>query len=204
MAFQPCPDVINTEVRMALRGVPVECVLDWVLQPAAPPDPAAVQDCAENLLAHWTAEIMPFLGGNLTLLSVKATDLTVEGGATFEAAASPPVDGGTAGESLPNSVALCYTKRTSRAGRSYRGRTYLPGLVEAQVNGNFLASGVGATLGPIMGNLASAMETSGFDLVVLSRRNGGAARPTGISTAMNSVVLLTELVDSQLGRMPDE
>lgn len=204
MAFQPVPDVIRTELRASLRGVPVENVLDFVMQPPANPSAADVTNCVNAVAAAWIQHVLPVVGSGYVLNSVYGVDLSVEGGEAFEQFMNPVEPGLLTSETLPNNSALCYTKRTTRAGRSYRGRLYLAGLTEAQVNGNFLAAGIAAVIGNIMNFVASDMETSGFDLVVVSRRNQKVLRPFGVYTRVDSFGLRNERLDSQRGRLPDD
>lgn len=53
---------------------------------------------------------------------------------------TPNVPGTSSGESLPPTVCLCVTTRTALAGKSFRGRVYLPGWTEADNSINAVAS----------------------------------------------------------------
>lgn len=202
MAFQPVPGVVECTINYLVRSVPVANVLHVAWEPAITPTEIAVQEAATAVMLGVVDVVMPNLGGNAQFINVTARSLEEIGGFAAEASTGSPVNGEMPGETLPNNVALCYTKRTARAGRSRRGRLYLCGLVESQVNGNFLADGVAATLGGIWDDVRGGIEAAGMIMVVVSRYTNLAPRPTGIYTEVTSVDLTDTRVDSMRRRLP--
>lgn len=80
------------------------------------------------------------------------------------------VPGSAVGDSLPNSTAMCLTVRTALAGRSFRGRFYLGGFVEAAngPDGRAVAGAVSAALAFASG-MNSAINAGGMNWAVISR-----------------------------------
>lgn len=80
---------------------------------------------------------------------------------------------------LPPQTALCVTLRTGLAGRSYRGRIYLPGYVEAAntATGVILASTVTDSVA-FVNAIRTALSNNGLTLAVLSRPRDAKAPVT--------------------------
>lgn len=80
------------------------------------------------------------------------------------------VAGTAVGDPLPASVALCVTLRTARSGKSFRGRTFLPGFAEAE---NLTTGAAGAATHTaalaFMGAIDTALGGHGIDTAVLTR-----------------------------------
>lgn len=81
------------------------------------------------------------------------------------------VAGTAAGDPLPYQTALCVTLRTALAGKSYRGRSFLFGGIEADndTNGQHTAAAGTAAVAFVNG-IGSALSSSGLTLAVLSRK----------------------------------
>jgi len=66
---------------------------------------------------------------------------------------NPGVGGTGVGDSLPANVAMCITHRTAKSGKSFRGRTYLPAMIET-------VNGPGGTADPAAATAALAFFTA--------------------------------------------
>lgn len=110
------------------------------------------------------------------------------------------VAGSGAGDLLPPQVALCITERTAFAGRSFRGRVYLPGFNEA-VN---TATGVvqaTATSVAFVTAIKSALIANALDLGVISRPAPDATPPrAGMINVVTSIVARDTVWDTQRRR----
>lgn len=75
-----------------------------------------------------------------------------------------------AGSMLPGNVSYCVTLRTALAGKSYRGRFYVCGMVASQsdANGNPV-SGLLTAAAAFVNGLGTDLTTSGFTMGVISR-----------------------------------
>lgn len=118
-----------------------------------------------------------------------------------QASSSTPQAGGSTSEAAPNNVAACVSFRSGFAGRSFRGRNYVPGIPNDQITLNTMDSGFMATLLTTYGLLIGpGTFLAGWQWGVVSRRSGGAARPFGIISPINSVVFSTPYVRSMRSR----
>lgn len=202
MAFQPCPGVAEVTVDMLLRGVPVANVYHVRQQGGAGWTPTTLEAACQALADAYVAQIVPITGGNLQFVLVRGVDLSEQGGIQASVNFPGGTEGAVSSETLPNNCALCYTKRTARSGRNWRGRVYLPGITESQVNGNFLSSGVAATVGPKLEAVRVAMATATYPIGVLSRQLNKVQRAEGEWQVTTSIELTDERMDSSRGRLP--
>lgn len=90
----------------------------------------------------------------------------------FLDAGAPTPGGDAANNMLPPQVALCVTLRTANAGKSFRGRVYLPGATVTQ-NSAIGQSNAAYTQDCVdfITAIKDALTASGMQLAVLSRKN---------------------------------
>lgn len=109
--------------------------------------------------------------------------------------------GTSAAELLPRGNALVVTARTALAGRSFRGRTYIPGLdeVSSGADGRASAAATAATT-DFLTDLNTAMTSEGWPLGVASLFNAGVRRDPGIITNVTGFVSRNGIFDRQWRR----
>jgi hypothetical protein len=164
--------------------------------------PSAVQQTASGVEGWFVAELLPLLSNQYIFREVYAVSLDTETGPTATSNTSAGTVGGTPGDALPGSVALCVSFRTASRGRSFRGRNYVCGLVEPNVSGNGVAAPWAASvIGAYEGLLVLSEYVNG-PWVVVSRYTNKQPRSLGIATQITDVVLVDTSVDSQRRRLP--
>jgi hypothetical protein len=142
--------------------------------------------------AFKTALVKNTSGGLLSATStlISSGRLTVRdilpGTGVEEELAYTAVAGTLASDMLPPQVAPLVSWRTSLAGRSFRGRTYMPPATEdAQVNG-FASAGLQSGYALLVTNMLAVFGPAGsnpdWQFVVISRRHNGAPRVPPIGT----------------------
>lgn len=179
---------MRIDVRYTLSsGQAVQNVLHAVL-----PEDFDPSGAAGDIASIWQTEIMPFLTNNVLLAEVQVTDYSEAGGET--GAVSAAVVGGSASAPLPPNCAIALSWRTGRSGRSFRGRTYLPGIGEDKVSGGgVIDSGFVAALNGAGTDLLVALSGAGYPLIVASRLLG-----TG---EIISSCIVDNIVDTQRRRL---
>jgi len=117
----------------------------------------------------FTSQLAPHISGGVSLAKVGVRDLRTDNQAEFIDTGAAVVGTGT-GDLLPGQVALCVTLRTALAGKSFRGRSYLPGFVEAdnQASGTTGATANAAGVAFVQA-IDNALKANGLALGVLSR-----------------------------------
>jgi len=132
---------------------------------------------------------------------VHAKDLTVAGGAEVDNTVSVGVTGGDPGASMPGNVALAVSFRTGLAGRSNRGRNYIPGVPRPWVAGNTVAGVWAGYLTTAYDSLITELVASEFTWVVVSRFTAGAVRALGVTNPIINSLVTDLAVDSMRRRL---
>lgn len=138
-----------------------------------------VTTATQDTLDAWELQVMPEVAADVTLDEAEGTDVGILNGATV--VVSSGTVGGTAGNALPDNVALVMSWGTGVSGRSFRGRTFLTGIpVSAQdADNKNVTQGYRDTLDVAAAAFVDELETDDFHLAVGS--------PTlGISTLVTS------------------
>jgi len=122
-----------------------------------------------SIKAAFSAQLGVHMNPSSALVRVGLRDLRTPNQAEFldDGAA---VGGVTAGDMLPPSVATAVTLRTAKAGKSFTGRVYIGGFIEADndVNGTTVSVAATAAVNFMVG-VQSALTSSGLQLAVASR-----------------------------------
>lgn len=202
MAFIPVPTVAQAQVFGRIDGQ--QTINDLYFASVSPPITLGQLDSLALALADWfTATVLTFLSASYSFERVHVRDLTTQAGFIAESAngAGP---GGAGGAFVPNNVAPCISFRTSVAGRSGRGRNYIPGVPQSVVNGNTMTSGFMADMVAAYQQLlpSGSLHPDGWLWVVVSRFTANAPRPAGVANAVLSVLFADTTVDSQRRRLP--
>jgi len=167
--------------------------------------PTNILDITSAAAIWFQTQLAPLLSDNWTALRVKGRDLT--SALSFVAEASAVAVGGVANEAAPNNVAACIKFATALAGRSFRGRNYVPAVPNSVI-----------TLNTMDTTFINAVESAynlmagpgsflpGWQWVVVSRFTGGSPgipsvpRVAGIATPVANSVFVNPFVKSMRSR----
>jgi hypothetical protein len=127
----------------------------------------------------YSAELYDYLSQNLALVGIQIRDLTTQAGIFYEESESG-LNGAVIGDAMPGNVALAIKAVTGLTGRSYRGRTYLAGFTDAQVNGNEVYDGVRASIIATFNNWRTSILALGYAPVVVSKYTGYTVDPVRV------------------------
>lgn len=202
MAFQPAPFVAKFALNFVANGKPVANILH-IKYGTLNPDGADIANDA-TALADWVTEgLLQFVGTNTVFTDVTGTDISQPDGIQV-VALNGTGEAGQRGNNASNNVALVASLRTGFSGRSMRGRTYVAGLAEADITGNFFdeanRDGLEDQFKRLIGIGADPVELNG-NLCVLSRVAAGVVRPSAVSTIINQIIVNAR-VDTQRRRLP--
>lgn len=75
-----------------------------------------------------------------------------------------PLTGQAATELVPYQVAIVVSTKTAYAGRSYRGRNYIPGMTEASFTAGLVTSATGNSIQTYYDDLVAALGASGANV----------------------------------------
>lgn len=159
-----------------------------------------------------TAIIGRFTSSGLKALSAASTSMDGAGIRNLRVAneveyvsTETPVVGTGSGDALPNQLAAVVTLRTAKAGRSFRGRVYLGGAIEAEnTSVGRIATAYNTALASFMDGVQTDMGTEGITLAVLSRPRydpvSDALVYPGAITAVTAIVTRDEQWDTMRSR----
>lgn len=131
---------------------------------------------------------------------VTIRDLNTANQPEFTATVAGALGTGTA-ELLPKTSSVVVTLRTALAGRSFRGRVYVPGWTEAaNAAGGVITAPAQASADGIVRNTRANLAVRGLLLGVVSTRANKAPRPVNIITDVTVLAVRDNQWDSQRRR----
>jgi hypothetical protein len=207
MPFVPVENTALVETRMLYDNQKVENTL-WVLNDTAW-DGASLVELATEVKSWWDASYAGLVTTGVTLREVVCTDMTTDTGAVGSVSGAGSV-GTVGGTKMPSNVSLAVSFRTASRGRSFRGRNYLVGLSNSQIEQpNTAASDYIEAVIAAYNDFMSAIDTAGWTWVVASRFSGvdpdtkqPIPREAGVTTPIVTVVVTDTAIDSQRRRLP--
>lgn len=195
--FVPFLDTAKVCIDFSLAGRPASICLHFHKSGATASD---YEDLADHVAGNIDATFVADFTDDLTYEEVTVYDQTSETAPKYVSTSGLPQTGGAAADTIPTQNAWVVTYETNRRGRSYRGRSYMPGLTDAQVVDSLI---LGATLTNFLAKweavLINIEVDSGWTLVVASRQENGVLRTLGVTTPVE-VLVARNVVRSQRRR----
>jgi hypothetical protein len=193
MAFTPIDRVIRVVLRFTRDTREFQNVLH--VRKASAVTFGDLVTIANEAVDWWQNTYKGVSTSAVSLFSVVATDMSVEGGMQYTADVTPPTPGtfGFAPDTGNSTATMSW--RTGRTGRRYRGRTYAVGLGEA---------GIG-DLDTLQGGLVSLMASAAVDWIL---RCLGVSLPAVVASFTYGTAeeilsaVIENVVDSQRRRLP--
>lgn len=198
MAFIPVPDVALCRVSGRIDGQLTINTLYFEISGGGI-TPVNLADLAAAVDSWASGSLAPLLSEDWTYERTDAIDLTTQTG--FVSTFASPVVGGVEGEAAPNNVACCISIRTGNAGRSFRGRNFVPGIPNSVITLNTLDAGFRTGLLSAYGELVGAGTfLAGWQFGVVSRYTAGAPRATGVISPVTGLTIVGQWVRSMRSR----
>lgn len=202
MAFQPVPDAVEIVLEYTRNNMQLRNVLHAKFVTGRP-EQTEMQDLADDVAAWGISTWAPVLDNNTAFDAVTVRGLSEA--LDNQATASGSATSGTGGVStLPNNVTKAFTLRSGLTGRSGRGRLYLPGLPTGalEADENYITVAYLNDVVDALDDLIGVTSSIGFELSIVSRQQGGAVLPVGVSFAVVSVGYSDVTTDSMRSRLP--
>lgn len=200
MASVPIPNCALVEFRYDIEAQQCENTLYVTNEAGWSAD--ALTGLASNMRDWWSGSLATMIHPIVKLREVVCSDLHDAAGAQV-AITGGGLAGTLAGTALPANVAFCISFRSGLRGRSFRGRNYVPGMIqENQETPSTLVGAFVDDLIVVYSGLLTAVFPSGQQWVVASRFADGAPRVTGVTTPVASVVATDRVFDSMRTRLP--
>ena len=168
-----------------------------------------LQSLATNLNDWFNLSLAAQLSEDWSTVAVHVRGLNIPNGFIVDVSTSPTA-GSLTVEAAPNNVAACISFRTGVAGRSFRGRNYIPALANDQVNLNTMEVEYMAALKAAYDLLlpGGGALPGGWIWGVLSRFSGvdvdghPIPRAFGVFTPIINTLFVDATVDSMRNRLP--
>lgn len=198
MVFVPASGILKVVQKMVWDGQEVRNIFH--VDPNEAITPTVMALVTDIFWDWWDASLQPTVTSDLSVYEFEAIDMTTASSPSFPDSRTPAV-GDVATDSVPNNVALVVTWLTGLRGRSFRGRTYIPGIAEATFTGSDVGSSNAAAYAGVYDDLLADLAIAGFDLVVASLFSGGAPRAAAVITPIIELAV-NRIADSQRRRLP--
>lgn len=199
MAFIPNPDTVRVAVEGLQDGQEIANI--YHVDVGATVTEAIINIILDVFVDWITTEFLANLCEDYEVTQVTGRDLTTSTGMLVERPLTPTLPGDQAIPALPNNVAVCATWLTPLAGRSYRGRTYIPAPDPTYITLSRVEPALASALAVSMIELVNLIDAEGYALVVASYQSGNAPRVAGVNTPITAVGVNT-VTDSQRRRLP--
>jgi hypothetical protein len=167
--------------------------------------PTNLLDITSAAAIWFQTQLAPLLSENWSAIRARGRDLTAP--LSFIAEATAVATGGEANEAAPNNVAACIKLGTAVAGRSFRGRNYVPAVPNSLIVLNTMDPSFISNVENAYNMLIGAGTfLAGWQLVVVSRFTGGSPgvpsvpRVAGIATPVITASFVNPFVKSMRSR----
>lgn len=187
--FQPAePGCIEVVFHFTLFGIPLNVIITVCLDSHTAPSSAELTAVATAADSWMTFDMMGVLSRDLMFISTTATDISVETGGQVVLGHGGGLAGSVASPSLPSQIAVVCALYTALRGKSYRGRSYIPGIPAGYqlVDTNTLDTTDHAALLTEYNAITARLAGVSAKQAVLSRKHGGVKRAVAISTPVTS------------------
>lgn len=197
MPFQAVPNGIQAKLLMTQNGV--RMVNIWNIDNLVAVTPGALANVGNIIDAWLTSDYSILMSTSVKYDQIIVTDLSVpNGGQDIRVPTTPNGANGTA--VIGGNTAMVASLRTAKTGRNFRGRTYMPGLQQGDLQDAQHATVVfAAAVNGHFVNLIALLAAGSAKLCVLSRYLNNAVRAVGLLTEVIAVITDTKL-DSQSRR----
>lgn len=203
MSFVPAQDCVEAVLRFTLPNLNTAVNVLNFRDMTGTPDENRLEDLS-GLLNTWHNAFYDVLQSNTVSLTSKyLRGLTSEFEPVYDQPVTPAQVGVSASPALPANVTLAVSHRTGLAGRSRRGRTYIVGLSEALVSGDFTVAGVTTNANAAFNALRglTTFVASGWQFVILSKYVGTTPRAAAVITPVTNSFCVDARVDTQRRRL---
>ncbi len=197
MAFVPFTDTGKLCLDFTWHGVGVSICLNFE-------KPSATVGDYEALVSTGALsaglDLVPDMSNDCTLNSATVYDMSSDSAPVYTSTNGLPVTGSGNADGTPSQTALVVSHRTGLRGRSFRGRSYMPGLDESYVVDGLITAAVQAAWLSNFEDFIDGIEaTTGWTHVVSSRQSNGVDRPVGLNTPVTEYIV-TQAVRTQRRR----
>lgn len=205
MPFVPTPGVAEVKFSHTINGAPDK---GWVLHYTRDGGEAwtvdTLEDLNQALVAWWNLRQKPLMHSSTRLDRIRSRDISTLNSFQAETTAGLPISGTRAGVSVPNQIVLSVKKITGFTGKSFRGRIYQFGFVQADLGTPVLVTN--AFLNSVEQAWADSLLIVGaldnYNHVLVSKYSNGNPRIEGQIALIQSMGVVDQRVDTNRKKLP--
>jgi hypothetical protein len=199
--FIPIPNTCSVEMIYSLFGDVVENCFS--VKSNTPFTLALCQELRTVFDSWHNTSFKACVGPDTVLQRIRTRALDTNSGATEDYHLPSPRAGTAGAGSFPSNVTLAIKLATALAGRSYRGRIYMPSICTGCAGGNVATPAAVAVYVNSLNALQPllAAHNANWQICVASRYNNGAWRTVGVCTPATGWVNVNNNLDSQRRRL---
>lgn len=170
MAVSPVvPNAIQVRLIWLVGGEICINVLNFSATAAVVVNAAFANLVGGHIRAAFTAQWASHCATTTTLSKVGVRDLRVPNMPEFQDTAAASAGIGTS-DGLPSTNAVCVTLRTAKAGRSFRGRVYVPGAAEVEnTAGGVQSTATGTAAAAFINAIITNLQPDNLTMAVMSK-----------------------------------
>lgn len=190
MTFTTFADGASANIDFDWNGVAVSVGLHFE---HAAPSAANFTALAAEVAAGFASDLMPNLTDELTMGDVTVQDLSSEGAPKYVNGDENGTTGTLIQDSVPNNTSGLVSHATNDTGRSARGRTYIPGISEADESDGLLTIARRNNILIDWGTFIAGVAVLGWDFVIAQRFSAGVQLTVGVMRLVTSERMKQEL-----------
>lgn len=185
--------VFKRDTRNFINTFHVSKVTEWTLP--------EMMTLAADFIDWWNTSYKLAMPNAIALIQVQVRKYDPAVPLGFDSNVSPPIPGSQAGAMLPGNVSSTISWRTGLAGRRFRGRVYVPGIRESDVDDSDLIS---SALVNLIASASASLLTSALTNGVLGVFHAPKTVPSVFDNTITDVLtsVIENIVDSQRRRLP--
>lgn len=200
MAFIPVTNTLEVAIQATLAGE--QCVNTFQFRRDVTWGAVDAEALCNDIASLWETFTETWLYATYVFSGVAYRGLRTASDITGVVAVAP-VTGGAGAPSLPNNVAISIARVTGLAGRSFRGRVYIPvTAAENLATTNTISPTFGTACIALLNAVRDAGDADDWTHVVVSKQTGGAPRVTGVTTPITNYSIRDYVTDSMRRRLP--
>jgi hypothetical protein len=195
------PSVVRHVAQGTLDGQIVQNVTHWALVTGEWSMPAMI--ALAGAYAQWLSlHLSTVQSVDMQWTEARLTQLAGEEGLRYDSVYASAVPGDNEAGAFPNNVALCASVLTGFAGKSGRGRFYIPAIPTDAADQSRCTAPYITLVNAALLKLVDGSIFAGYQLGVYSTVSGGVPRETGLFRSASQVAARDNVLDSQRRRLP--
>lgn len=199
MAFIPLPQGAKAVISYGVAFLPPISNTLWFHFASGVPAYSDLEALATALRTWWVGNVLDDLSEDIELFQIQVYGMESESSPV--ATVTSDATGSQTGDLASLASAAVVTFRTFNRGKSSRGRNYVSGWVESQVDGNSLLPGGVTAIQNAYEALPAVAIAEGFAHVVASFYTNGAPREEGIYTIVSEYEVRSGVFGAQRRRL---